>query len=123
MSPLDLVRLAELMEKSFGNPEVGIGLIDGPIAVDHPALNSTNIREIPSGLLGSCSKLGSTACKHGTFVAGILLGRRGSATQAICPGCTLLSRSIFSEVSSPNDLSPIATPNELGATRLAATLA
>jgi len=44
-------------------------------------------------------------------VAGILVARRGSAAPAICPGCTLLTRPIFSE--SVDDLMPTATPEVL----------
>jgi subtilisin family serine protease len=55
----------------------------------------------------------SPACKHGTFVAGILVAKRGSAAPAICPGCTLLVRPIFLETDSGNGHMPSATPQEL----------
>lgn len=35
------------------------------------------------------------ACRHGTFIAGILCAKRGLASPAICPGRTLLIRPIF----------------------------
>lgn len=35
---LDLVRLPWLMERTAGVPAVRTGLIDGPVAVDHPDL-------------------------------------------------------------------------------------
>ena len=38
MNPLDLVKLSQLMQLTSGKPEVVIGLIDGPVAVDHPDL-------------------------------------------------------------------------------------
>jgi hypothetical protein len=46
MDPLDLVKLTALMERTGGSPEVTIGLIDGPVAMDHPELASQPIREI-----------------------------------------------------------------------------
>ena len=52
---------------------------------------------------------------HGTFVAGILCAKRGSAAPAICPACTLLTRPIFSETTSANEPIPSATPEELAA--------
>lgn len=55
----------------------------------------------------------SAACLHGTFVAGILVAKRGSIAPAICPGCTLLVRPIFAESSSTNGDMPSATPEEL----------
>jgi subtilisin family serine protease len=50
---------------------------------------------------------------HGTFVAGILSGRRGSMAPAICPGCTLLLRPIFVETANGNGQMPSTTPEEL----------
>ena len=38
MTPLDLVRLTPLMERTSGSPEVTIGLIDGPVVMQHPDL-------------------------------------------------------------------------------------
>lgn len=60
-------------------------------------------------------------CLHGTFIAGILCGKRNSPAPAICPNCTLLVRSIFAETASGNgkkriglvETMPSATPEEL----------
>jgi subtilisin family serine protease len=43
----------------------------------------------------------------------MLLAKRGSAAPAICPGCSLLVRPIFSETVSGNGYMPSATPQEL----------
>lgn len=115
MNPLDLVKLTPLMELTTGRPEVTVGLIDGPIALSNPDLAGENVREIPGGTSGTCSQFESAACEHGTFVAGILCGRRGSAAPAICPDCTVLVRHIFSETASVNGEMPSATPDELAA--------
>jgi subtilisin family serine protease len=53
------------------------------------------------------------ACLHGTFVAGILSAKRGSAAPAICPDCTLLIRPIFFSKTSGQEQMPSATPQEL----------
>jgi subtilisin family serine protease len=113
MSPLDLVKLTALMQRSHGRPEIQIGLIDGPVAMDHPDLVSASIREIPGGSPGRCARAESSACEHGTFVAGILTGRRGTLAPAICPGCTLLVRPIFPEGKGGSALAPEATPDQL----------
>lgn len=115
MKPLDIVGLRPLMEASTGASETVIGLLDGPVATDHPALISKNIREVSGGLRGDCLQTDSEACRHGTFVAGILSARRGSAAPAICPGCTLLLRPIFKESTqgSKGMALPTATPAEL----------
>jgi subtilisin family serine protease len=113
MSPIELVRLSALMEHTQGRPEIAVGLVDGPVALDHPDLAGASIRALPGKTKGACSLADSVACTHGTFVAGILSARRGSAAPAICPGCTLLLRPIFVEVLNGNGQMPSATPEEL----------
>ena len=100
------------MQRSSGAPDVMVGMIDGPIFLDHPDLAARNIHVLDNGS-GECSLRESIACQHGTCVAGILWGRRGSAAPAICPDCSYLLRPIFPE-SSSNDM-PVATPLELAA--------
>jgi len=110
---LNLVKLAPLMELTSGSAETAIGLIDGPVAINHPDLMAENIHEIPGRLRGACAQADSVACMHGTFVAGILCAKRNSAAPAICPDCTLLVRPIFGETTSGNVRMPSATPEEL----------
>jgi hypothetical protein len=106
MNHLDLVKLPALMELTRGQPEIVIGLIDGPVAMNHPDLESQNIREIPGSLQGACAQATSIACMHGTFIAGILCAKEGSVAPAICPGCTLLVRPIFLETTSGDEQMP-----------------
>ena len=112
MTPLELIHLPALMELTHGNADITIGLIDGPVAMAHLDLAEARIREVPGKLTATCSKDG-VACQHGTFVAGVLVAKRGSPAPAICPGCTLLVRPIFSETTSANGEIPSATPEEL----------
>jgi subtilisin family serine protease len=113
MSPLHLTKLTLLMERASGSAELKIGLIDGPVATEHPDLTRETLREIlgPNG--SACKQAASMACQHGTFVAGILSAKRSSPAPGICPGCTLLMRSIFTESASGPDPTPSATPKEL----------
>jgi subtilisin family serine protease len=113
MTPLDLVRLTPLIDRTSGRPEVTIGLIDGPVVMDHPELANQHVREIPGNGNATCTQAKSTACLHGTFVAGILSAKRGSVAPAICPNCTLLVRPIFAETTAANGEMPSATPEEL----------
>jgi subtilisin family serine protease len=110
---LDLVRLTPLLARTRGAPEIKIGLIDGPVVIDHPDLATENIREVPGKFAGTCAVTSSAACKHGTFAAGILSAKRGSAAPAICPDCSLLVRPIFPEMISGDGHVPSATPQEL----------
>src|ERR1039457_6116141 len=113
MNPLDLIKLTPLMNITNGDARIKVALIDGPVAMDHPGLAGENIQALSGKFSGACSLGSSTACKHGTFVAGILSGKRNSTAPAICPSCTLLVRPIFAESASPNGEMPSATPQEL----------
>jgi subtilisin family serine protease len=115
LNVLDLVNLTPLMALTSGRPEIVIGLIDGPVVIGHPEFAGENVREVPGRIGGTCAQASSLACMHGTFVAGILSARRTSAAPAICPGCTLLVRPIFSETPAAGELIPSATPEELAA--------
>jgi subtilisin family serine protease len=116
MTPVELVKLVALMELAGGGKRaIVIGLIDGPVATDHPDLAAENIRDISEGNSGTCSQADSFACMHGTFVAGILCAKVGSAAPAICPNCTLLVHPIFSEAASGKAEIPSATPEQLAA--------
>ncbi len=110
MVPLELSRLTALMERTSGSPDVKIGLIDGPVATQHPDLAGEHLREIPGSNGATCTQANSAACLHGTFVAGILSAKRNSPAPAICPDCTLLVRPIFAEATSGREQMPSATP-------------
>ena len=106
-----LVHLSPLMERTSGSPGINIGLIDGPLDLDHSDLATARIQSVAGN--GKCYRPGSCACTHGTFIAGILCARRGGPAPGIAPGCTLLVRPIFPEGTAEND-PPTTTPEVLG---------
>lgn len=114
MHPTELVNLTPLMALTSGRPEIIIGLIDGPVAMDHPDLTRESLREI-SGLDNQCPQNMGAACLHGTYIAGILSAARHSLPPGLCPGCTVLVRPIFAEVAAGMDRMPSAAPAELAA--------
>jgi subtilisin family serine protease len=93
VTPLGQVGLDRLMAVTSGRPEIVVGLIDGPVASDHPGFDGGRIRLTAGAVRPAPSP---SAASHGTFVAGVLVGRRGTAP-GICPGCSLLSRSVFAD--------------------------
>jgi subtilisin family serine protease len=115
MNPLDLAKLTPLMQLTSGRPEVVVRLIDGAVLQSHSELAGSNIREISGGQNSQCVQASSAACIHGTFVAGILCGKRNSIAPAICSNCTLLIRSIFAETTLGSEQMPSATPADLAA--------
>jgi subtilisin family serine protease len=108
---LAAVGLTDLMSLSSGHPMIRVGVIDGPILESHPDLAAANILKATTLNEGSCSLSDSTACQHGTFIAGMLSASRTSEAPAICPGCTLLVRPIFLETADGE--MPSAKPDEL----------
>jgi subtilisin family serine protease len=113
MCALDLVQLTALMARTSGRSAMTIGLIDGPVLLDHPELNRKNIHEARGKLRAACSRPDSASCLHGTSVAGMLFAQRGSVAPAICPDCTLLVRPIFTETNPMAGQLPAASPGEL----------
>lgn len=110
---LTAIGLSDLMSRTQGRPSIAIGLIDGPVAVDHSDLSSSSIREVSPAAGARCADANSVACAHGTFIAGILCAARGSQAPAICPGCVVLARPIFPETTASSEEMPSAAPAEL----------
>jgi len=111
VSPSDVVGLTALMALSAGSPDISVALVDGPFTADHPDLATENIESLlPGRGLATVSREGAT--DHGTFVAGMLMARRGSGAPAICPGCRLLVRPVFLAPRSDSSELPFATPEE-----------
>jgi subtilisin family serine protease len=113
MNSLGLLKLVALMERTSGSSQIKIGLIDGPVSTQHPDLAGGRFHDLPESAGSQCTQANSMACRHGTFVAGILAAKRGSPAPALCPGCTLLIRPIFAETLSGPESVPSATPQEL----------
>ncbi|MEM1206231.1 MAG: S8 family serine peptidase [Acidobacteriota bacterium] len=102
--------LGPLMEATAGSSEVAVGLIDGPVDAGHPDLEAFgSAADAPL----ACSRPEGDACRHGTFLAGILGAERGSPAPGICPGCRFLIRPVFS-----GDGEAVTGPREVAAALL-----
>jgi subtilisin family serine protease len=116
MDPLEQVKLRLLMNISKGRPEIIVGVIDGPVDFNHPSFQTARLKSANEFQLAACKTASNIACSHGTFVTGILCGKRNSFSPAICPECTIILRPIFNESSSGNNVDlafPNSTPEEL----------
>ena len=111
---LELVHLSRLMDRTGGRPEIAIGLIDGPVFISHPDLSNDRMVAVSSNS-AACRLERSSACEHGTLVAGILAGRRGSGAPGIAPNCTLLVRPVYQELTGRGGDLPVAAARELAA--------
>jgi subtilisin family serine protease len=114
-SPLDVVHISRLMERTAGRAEIRIGLIDGPVAANHADLATENLHLLRSPATKTSAHAAGAARAHGTYVAGILSARRDSPAPAICPGCALLVRPIFLDRAAGAADTPSASPGELAA--------
>ena len=85
------------MSVGDGSAEIAVALLDGPVALSHPDLSNALIRVIGPGRSAHYEEKApsSPACRHGTFIAGILSAAHSAETPGICPGCTLLVRPVF----------------------------
>jgi hypothetical protein len=66
------------MARNIGRPEIAIGVIDGPVDTTHPDLVHQTIRVLATTNYVGCVDASSAACRHGTFVTGMLAARRSS---------------------------------------------
>lgn len=91
-----LIHLPAVMQRSAGGRHITIGIIDGPVDTGHPDLQTTLFTYADGGPV-SCQSTSSLACRHGTFVAGILGAGRKATAPGICPECSFVARPIFCE--------------------------
>ena len=75
-----LTGLDMLMARTEGDPSIRVGLVDGAVALDHPALRAGAVRSVA----------GAPPSHHGTAVAGVLAAERDSGAPAVCPGCSVV---------------------------------
>lgn len=117
MDSLNLTGLQSLMNISSGDPNIVIGIIDGPLDLNHPAFQDSNIKTVRDSQVDACKNTTSIACSHGTFIAGILCANRGFSSPGICPNCKFIFNPIFKEetnnINNKNAIFPSVTPEEL----------
>jgi subtilisin family serine protease len=116
--PLELVGLTPLMRRTRGRASVIVGLVDGPVAIDHPALAGQRVLPVPGSASHACAGADVAGCSHATLIAGLLCAAEGHGVPSICPGCALLVRPVFSDA-------PVAaaTPSASAAELAAAVIA
>lgn len=95
MNILHLLKLQSLMKLSSGNPNLIIGIIDGPIDLNHGAFDKSHFLQVRGST--QCDSIDDNACRHGTSISGILAAKRGVQALSVCPSCTFAIRPIFCE--------------------------
>ena len=85
--------LAALQEESLGDSDVCVAILDGPVDLSHPCFDGANLTKLPSLVSGVPDR--SSASQHGTHIASIIFGQRGSAVEGIAPNCRGLLVPVF----------------------------
>lgn len=118
MHPLVQTKLISLMNITRGHPDITIGVIDGPVALTHPAFQGSRIRTVKDSQVVECKNANDIACAHGTFITGILCAKRELPVSGICPNCKIILNPIFTKEVTNSKINnepflPSATPDEL----------
>jgi subtilisin family serine protease len=114
MDPLAQTKMLSLMNISSGQPDITIGIIDGPVDLNHPAFQGSRIRTVRESQYIACKSASDIACVHGTSVTSILTAKRGLFAPAICPDCSIILNPVFTEdptTSMTNNNSNILIPS------------
>lgn len=105
---LDTIGAQDFFERSLGDPEVRVAVIDSAVDIGHPDLQAAVLAPYdafdddadPSPNPGEYCPSGNGICDdHGTAVAGIILARANNATDmvGICSACTLIPIKMLGE--------------------------
>jgi cyanobactin maturation PatA/PatG family protease len=87
--------LGLLQADSLGEEEVVIAVLDGPVALDHPALQGADLRRLDT-LVQEPAGMGPMS-RHGTHVTSLIFGQPGSPVPGVAPRCRGLIVPVFRE--------------------------
>lgn len=108
---LKLIGLANIWRRRRGHPSVNVGVIDGAIELEHPALAGARVRNIASADPACAIDAVGDGLWHGTSIAGVLFGDRAKGVPGLCPDCTFIHYRIFCERHA--GITPDVTPSDL----------
>jgi PatG C-terminal/Subtilase family/PatG Domain len=88
-----LTALQELRDVTFGEPDVCVAVLDGPVDLTHPCFSGANIKRIDT-LVRDPAGNGPMSV-HGTHVASVIFGQPGSPVPGVAPRCRGLVVPVF----------------------------
>ncbi|MCA1678315.1 MAG: S8 family serine peptidase [Actinobacteria bacterium] len=100
--------LTELWKLTQGEAAVSVAMIDGPVDLTHPCFRGADVEVVaPTWLPAQIVELRPDAprkrLEHGTWVASVLFGQRGSEVSGLAPGCHgLLLPCLRGDISEPD---------------------
>lgn len=92
-----LTALPELMAATnYGNKDICLAVLDGPVDLDHPCFEGANIERLES-LVNEEARPDGSMSVHGTHVSSIIFGQPGGGVSGIAPRCQGIIIPIFSD--------------------------
>ncbi|MBZ5617997.1 MAG: PatA/PatG family cyanobactin maturation protease [Acidobacteriia bacterium] len=93
--PSLLPDLELLWAESYGDPNIRIAILDGPVDLRHACFEGARLRVLETVTPGRPG--GGGATQHGTHIASLIFGQHGSPVPGIAPGCTGLILPVFTD--------------------------
>jgi len=87
--------LKALWDRTLGNPQVCIAVLDGPVDLSHPSFTGACLSQIEL-VVPTATNRGS-ALAHGTHVASTIFGQHSGTIKGISPDCKGISIPIFKD--------------------------
>lgn len=87
--------LADVWERTQGDPDVCIALLDGTVDLSHPALQGAQLTQHDA--LGRAGGIGAQGREHGTHVASLIFGRPQGPVRGIAPNCRGIAIPIYQD--------------------------
>lgn len=87
--------LRSLWERTLGDPNICVAVLDGPVDQSHVCFQGANLVRLPS--LVSKVPDQEFASQHGTHVTSVIFGQPGSPIHGIAPGCRGLIIPVFAD--------------------------
>ncbi len=110
---IDLVGLRGLRALAAGGTGVRIGLVDGTVQGNHPALRGAHLDlSLQAGAI--CAAPGAAGCQHGTFLAGMLAGNGRDGIGGICPAAEIVSLPVYPDRADSPSAHPDAVADAIG---------
>jgi subtilisin family serine protease len=91
---IDLAGLRVLRAAAGGGAGVRIGLVDGTVQGDHPALRGARL-DLRLQAAATCAVPSGAGCQHGTFLAGLLAGNGDGGISGLCPAAQVVSLPVY----------------------------
>jgi subtilisin family serine protease len=91
----DTPGLAESRQRTLGDPEICIAVIDSRVDLSHPCFAGAQLQEIMPAWLRSV--MGPSGASHGTHVASVIFGQPGGPIQGIAPRCRGIIIPVYGE--------------------------